>query len=141
MRVLLAYDGSIAGRDALFGAPEIASLQVADRHLLAVLPIPDGVFLSEGYVPDVLFEDDKLAAQRCLDEGVQLLRASGSPVRGYIAWGEPVEEICRLALELPADLILVAHPKATAFAARWWRGWVGSSLLEQTPCSVLVSIY
>jgi nucleotide-binding universal stress UspA family protein len=120
MRILMAYDGTIEGQHALLAAPEIKLLPHDETHLLAVLPMPAGLFLAEGYVP---------------------LIAQGFPATGHMSWGEPVEEICKLAAQLKSSMILVAHPRATSFAARWWRGWVGSSLLEQTPCSLLVSVY
>jgi nucleotide-binding universal stress UspA family protein len=54
--------------------------------------------------------------------------------------GEPVEEICRLAKELDVDLIVVGHNQKTSFAARWWKGSVGASILDYAPCSLLVAL-
>jgi hypothetical protein len=36
-------------------------------------------------------------------------------------------------------MIVVRHPKRMSIAARWWKGWVGSSLLEHAPCSLLIA--
>ncbi|MGD0586832.1 MAG: universal stress protein [Oryzomonas sp.] len=57
-----------------------------------------------------------------------------------LAYGEPVEEICRLATELKVDLIVLGHRKQTSFASRWWKGSVGISLLDRAPCSILVAV-
>ncbi|MBX9962773.1 MAG: universal stress protein [Burkholderiales bacterium] len=141
MRILMAYDGTIEGQRALLAAPEINLLPHDETHLLAVLPMPAGLFLAEGYVPGQVIDEERAQAKARLDECVAALIAQGFPATGHMSWGEPVEEICKLAAQLKSSMILVAHPRATSFAARWWRGWVGSSLLEQTPCSLLVSVY
>jgi nucleotide-binding universal stress UspA family protein len=141
MRILMAYDGTPEGQRALLSAPEIALLPHDETHLVAVLPVPGGLFLAEGYIPAEALDDERDAARRLLDGGVSALGARGFQAIGHLAWGEPVDEICALAKKLHADLVLVAHPRATSFAARWWRGWIGSSLLEQTPCSLLLSVY
>jgi nucleotide-binding universal stress UspA family protein len=51
-----------------------------------------------------------------------------------------VEEICRLAKELSVDLIVVGHNQNTSFAARWWKGSVGASIIDYAPCSLLVAL-
>jgi nucleotide-binding universal stress UspA family protein len=53
--------------------------------------------------------------------------------------GEPVEEICRVATELGVDLIVLGHRQRLSFAARWWKGSVGASLLDYAPCSILIA--
>ena len=54
--------------------------------------------------------------------------------------GEPVEEICRFAKNLGVDLVVVGHNQKTSFAARWWKGSVGASLLDYSPCSILIAL-
>ena len=112
-----------------------------ETRLLAVLPMPAGLFLAEGYVPGEIIDQEKAHAKALLDAGVTELVRRGFPASGHMTWGEPVEEICKFASQWRIELVLVGHPRATSFAARWWRGWVGSSLLEQSPCSLLVSVY
>jgi nucleotide-binding universal stress UspA family protein len=141
MHLLMAYDGSVEGQRALFAAPELAWLPRAPTTLLAVLPMPVTLFLAEGFVPGESIDADRTAAGVLLDAGVAHLCAAGFDARGAMVTGEPVDEISRHAKEGRATLVLVAHPRAASFAARWWRGWVGSSLLEQTPCTLLVSVY
>jgi nucleotide-binding universal stress UspA family protein len=131
-KILLAYNGSEEGRRALLECAQMATFHQAETHLLAVATMPPSLFLTEGFVPEELLEEEKKRAQAVLDEGIQLLVAQG--------FGEPVEEICRLARELAVDLIIVGHNQNTSFAARWWKGSVGASLLDYAPCSLLIAL-
>ena len=140
MVVLLAYDATQEGQESLFRAPELAWLSREQIHLLAVMPIPTGLFLGEGYVPGEVLDEERAQAQTLVDLGLVELRRRGFIVEGHLAFGEPVEEICRTAKDLQAGLIVVRHAKRKSFAARWWKGWVGSSLLVQAPCSLLIAL-
>jgi nucleotide-binding universal stress UspA family protein len=139
-KILLAYDGTREGRVALLECGEIAPLLHAELHLLAVMRVPTGVFLAEGYVPETVMAEERQRYQEIVDEGVSLLTRGGYAARGHLAFGEPVEEVCRLAETLGTDLIVVGHRKQSSFAARWWKGSVGMSLIERTPCSVLIAV-
>ena len=63
--------------------------------------------------------------------------------RGFTARGPPHfrraggGDLQRGEASFALRLIVVRHPKRMSFAARWWKGWVGSSLLEHAPCSLL----
>jgi nucleotide-binding universal stress UspA family protein len=140
MRLLLAYDATADGQAALLGAPELDWLPHDDVCLLAVMPMPGGLFLGEGYVPGEILDADRQAAQAKLDQGVSQLQGRGFIVQGKLAFGEPIEEICSTARSLGTDLIVVRHPTRMSFAARWWRGWIGASLIEHAPCSVLIAV-
>jgi nucleotide-binding universal stress UspA family protein len=140
MRLLLAYDATRDGHSALLAAPELAWLPHDDACLLSVMPMPSGLFLGEGYVPGEILDGDRRAAQAMLDDGVAQLTQRGFTVAGKLVFGEPVEEICRAARALSSDLIMVRHPTRMSFAERWWRGWVGASLIEHAPCSVLIAV-
>ncbi|KAB0665009.1 universal stress protein [Oryzomonas japonica] len=139
-KILLAYDGTEEGRVALLECADIAHLLRAETHLLAVMRMPSGVFLAEGFVPETVMEQEQRHIQSTIDDGVALLREGGGSAYGHLAYGEPVEEICRLAAELEVDLIVLGHRKQTSFASRWWKGSVGVSLLERAPCSILVAV-
>jgi len=138
--ILLAYDATQEGQESLLQAPELAWLSHEPMHLLAVMPIPTGLFLGEGYVPGEVLDEERAQAQKLVDQGLEELRRRGFTAAGHLAFGEPVEEICRAARELHAGLIVVRHPKRMSFAARWWKGWIGSSLLEHAPCSLLIAV-
>ena len=138
-RILIAYNGSLEGKSALIASGELASFTKADTHLLAVAGMPANMFLTEGFLPEELIEEEKKRAQEILDEGILQLKERGFNVEGHLAVGEPVEEICRLASELQCDLIVVGHAQKVKFGTRWWRGSVGKSLLDNAPCAVLVA--
>ena len=139
-RILLAYNGSKEGRRALLEMCDLATFLGAETHLLAVASMPPSLFLTEGFVPEELLEEEKKRTQAVLDEGIRTLRDRGFNATGHLAVGEPVEEICRRAKSISADLIVVGHNQNTSFAARWWKGSVGASLLDYAPCSLLIGM-
>ena len=49
-------------------------------------------------------------------------------------------EIAACARRIGANLIVVGHKHLDGWAARWWRGSVSRSLIDDAPCSVLVVI-
>lgn len=139
-KILLAYNGSREGKSALLAAAEIASFAKSDTHLLAVAGMPSSMFLTEGFLPEELLEEEKKRAQEVLNEGINQLKQKGFSVTGHLAVGEPVEEICRLAAEIKVDLIVIGHQQKASFASRWWRGSVGKSLLDYAPCSIFITL-
>jgi len=139
-KILLAYNGSAEGKRALLECAELANFLHAETHLLAVASMPPSLFLTEGFVPEELLEEEKKRTQQVLDEGIATLKDRGFAAAGHLAVGEPVEEICRRAKELAVDLVVVGHNQNTSFAARWWKGSVGASLLDYSPCSLLIAL-
>jgi len=139
-KILLAYNGSAEGKRALLECGELANFLQAETHLLAVASMPPSLFLTEGFVPEELLEEEKKRTQQVLDEGIATLKTRGFNAAGHLAVGEPVEEICRLAKELSVDLVVVGHNQNTSFAARWWKGSVGATLLDYVPCSLLIAL-
>ncbi len=139
-KILMAYNGTQEGRGALLECAELAAFSRAETHLLAVASMPSSMFLTEGFVPEELIDEEKKRMQSVLDEGLQALAQRGFSVTGHLAVGEPVEEISRLATELQCDLIVLGHKQQHSFAARWWRGSVGASLLDCAPCSILITV-
>jgi nucleotide-binding universal stress UspA family protein len=139
-KILLAYNGSAEGKRALLECAELANFLGAETHLLAVASMPPSLFLTEGFVPEELLEEEKKRTQQVLDEGIATLKDRGFAAAGHLAVGEPVEEICRRAKELAVDLIVLGHNQKTSFAARWWKGSVGASLLDYAPCSLLIAL-
>jgi nucleotide-binding universal stress UspA family protein len=139
-KILLAYNGSAEGKRALLECAELANFLGAETYLLAVASMPPSLFLTEGFVPEELLEEEKKRTQSVLDEGIATLKQKGFNAAGHLAVGEPVEEICRLAKELAVDLVVIGHNQTTSFAARWWKGSVGASLLDYSPCSILIAL-
>ncbi|HYG54612.1 MAG TPA: universal stress protein [Burkholderiales bacterium] len=139
-KILLAYNGSQEGKRALFEAADLASFLQAETHLLAVASMPPSLFLTEGFVPEELLEEEKKRTQTVLDEGIRTLRERGFNATGHLAVGEPVEEISRFAKQLGVDLIVLGHNQHTSWAARWWKGSVGGAILDYAPCSILIAL-
>lgn len=139
-KILLAYNGSQDGKRALLECAELANFLKAEMHLLAVASMPPSLFLTEGFVPEELLEEEKKRTQAVLDEGIKALRDKSFNATGHLAVGEPVEEICRLAKDLAVHLIVVGHNQNISFAARWWKGSVGASLIDYAPCSLLIAL-
>ena len=136
-RILLAYDGSAPGQQALLDGHEIAQWNHSELTLIAVIPYPLAALGPEsGVYAEALQED----YQSILDTGVRKLADAGLIARGEVVTGDAVNEIARCARRIEADLIVVGHKHLNGWAARWWRGSVSKALIEQAPCSVLVVI-
>jgi nucleotide-binding universal stress UspA family protein len=139
-KILVAYDGTREGRSGLFEFANLLAPADAEIHLLAVVRVPSGVFLAEGFVPENVMQDEKARYAEIMNEGIGLLGERGYRATAHLAYGEPTEEIVRLARALSAQLIVIGHRRSTSFAERWWRSSVGKSLLELAPCSILVAM-
>lgn len=140
-RILLAYDGSKSGQKALLDCRDIAQWSQATLTLIAVTPLSMQVIGVEGGIYDKnLAEYEKEKYTGILDEGLRQLAASGYQANGEVVLGDVVDEIVRYAKKIEADLIVVGHRHLDGWAARWWRGSVSKSLIENAPCSVLVAI-
>lgn len=140
-RILLAYDGSAPGQQALLDCHEIAQWSHAELTLVAVMPLPLTTIGPEsGVYSETLRESEKKRYQTILDAGVRRLADAGLSARGEVVIGDPVHEIVRYARSIEANLIVVGHKHLDGWAARWWRGSVSKALIEHAPCSVLVVI-
>ena len=62
---------------ALLESAEIAEFIKAETHLLAVAGMPPSLFLTEGFLPEELLEEEKKRTQEILDEGIKLLKEQG----------------------------------------------------------------
>lgn len=140
-RILMAYDGSEAGQKALLDCRDIAHWSQADISLVAVMSLSVGVMgIEGGYYSSEMVDREKLRYEETLRDGVRRLADAGYHATGEVLVGEVVQEITRYASTMSADLIVVGHKHLDNWAARWWRGSVSSSLIEHSPCSVLVVI-
>ena len=71
-KILLAYDGSESGQNALLDCHEIAQWSQAELTLIAVMPLPLSVIGPEGGVYDPEQErEEKARFQEILDTGVR----------------------------------------------------------------------
>lgn len=136
--ILLCYDGSEAGRNALKEGAEIAVSMNAHTHLLAILR-SRGADLAPELGGTGHPDGEQQAALRILQEGVEWLKAHNLEAQGQLVFGDPVSHIATCARALGVDLIVVGHHHSSRLA-RWWRGAEDATLLEHAPCSILVAI-
>jgi nucleotide-binding universal stress UspA family protein len=137
-KILLCYDGSVEGRNALKDGANVALSMQSETYLLAILRGVTRSIVPEG-VTETLFNQEEQEATRILKEGVAWLKERGLSAHGYIAFGNPIEEIDAAARKLGVDLIVVGHRQRSRLA-RWWSDSEDASLLERACCSILVSI-
>lgn len=136
-KILLAFDGSPDGREALAQAEALASACDATVHLLAIIDSFESMATVEAmsYIP----ENQRFVIQSVLDEGTRRLRRAGCAATSEIKYGEPAEQIILSAKEIGANLIVVGH-RDQGTLARWLNGSVGESIVHQPPCSVLIAV-
>ncbi|WP_296449222.1 universal stress protein [Rhodoferax sp. UBA5149] len=140
-RILLAYDGSETGQKALLDCQDLAQWSQSELTLVAVMPLHmDVMGMGVGVYDPQVAEREKQALQGVLDDGMHRLAAAGHAATGEVLVGETVDEITKYARKISADLIVVGHRHLDSWAARWWRGSISKTLIEHSPCSVLVTI-
>lgn len=140
-RILLAYDGSESGQKALLDCHDIAQWGQSELFLVAVRPMLLNQIGMEGTFYDAELEEHEAKKYRdILADGLARLTERGHKASGEVLVGESVDQICKCAKRVGADLIVVGHKHLDSWAARWWRGSVSASLVEHSPCSVLIAI-
>lgn len=139
--IILAYDGSKTGQQALLESKELAQWGRASVWLVAVMPSPVNLAGYDGsvYIPEIA-ERDTQHFQDILADGLMRMKDAGFQVQGELLTGETVHEISGFARRVKADLIVVGHRHLDNWAARWWRGSTSAALVEHSPCSVLCVI-
>ena len=136
-RILLAFDGSPDGREALAQAQSVAAACGSTVHLVAIIDPSESLLVVEAmsFIPD----NQPFVIQAVLDEAVRRLEGTGCTATSELKYGKPAEQIILAAVEIEADLIIVGH-RDQGMLARWLNGSVGKSILHQPPCSVLVAV-
>ncbi|MEX3937135.1 universal stress protein [Paraburkholderia phymatum] len=135
-RVLLCYDATREGRQALCEGAELARQSRAQTHLLAVLDRLDQRHGADA-ITAVPLGSAEQAAKDILDESVTRLREFGLEVTGHFVVGNPIDEIARCCNELKPDLVVLGHHRRGMFA-RWWDGRDDKRLLDRLSRAVLV---
>lgn len=138
-KILLAYDGSQAGHEALRQGSDLAVTCQANVFLLAVLAPEFGMILAGAVAPFDLPDLPWDEVQRVLMEGAKELHNAGLSVETRLVTGNPAEKIGDVAQEIGADLVVVGHRDQSPLA-RWWKGSTGASLLAHAPCSLLIAV-
>ncbi|MET4799747.1 universal stress protein [Bradyrhizobium sp. LB11.1] len=133
--ILLAFDESHDGRDALVQAQAVGAACGSTVHLVAIVDSPERILTVEGGASS--FVNQGIEAQAVLDEAVRQLTGSGCAAMSKLNYRKPAEQIMLAAAEIGADLIIVGR-RAQGALARYFNGLADRSTLPQLPCSVLV---
>jgi nucleotide-binding universal stress UspA family protein len=136
--IVVAFDGSDAGADALHQAADLAHATRAQLHLLGVVVSSGGLLLDPAIVPLDVLEVERQALLAALLEVDQALRHRGVVAQTVIRDGDPGREIIAYVEEVRADLVVIG-PGHKGVMARWIEGSVSADLLDAMPCSVLVA--
>jgi nucleotide-binding universal stress UspA family protein len=136
-RVLLAYDGSIEGRNALREGALIALRHDSEVFLLSVVPESAGLRAAEGLHAGAAAQQQQ-SYSSILADGVERLKQLGFDPKAKQLTGEPAPQIGAYARHIKADLVVVAQRKQTALA-RWWSGSSGGLLVDNIDCSIVIS--
>ena len=140
-RILLAYDGSESGQKALLECKDLVQWTGAQLALVAVMPHHIDFIGAEGGFYDPKISDrEKQGYRAILDQGLQTLAEGGFKADGEVLVGDTVIEITTYARKIGADLIVVGHKHLDSWTQRWWRGSVGATLMDHSPCSVLIAM-
>ena len=139
--IILAYDGSVTGQKALLELEELAHWGQPRLTLVAVAPNPLDVGSMEmGYYTSANDGPLEEALAEQLAQGVQTLKAMGYKVQGEVLKGEVIRELSGFAERVGADLIVVGHKHEPNLLRRWWSGSTAKSLVEESPCNVLIVV-
>ncbi len=140
-KILLAYDGSEKGQKALIECQELAEWMKAELTLIAVMPSHiESIGVEGAFFIDEVPSRDTASYQAFLDKGLEQLSNLGYEAKGELLVGDVVREITEYAARISADLIVVGHQHETNWVRRWWGGSVTSSLVEFSPCNVLMVV-
>jgi nucleotide-binding universal stress UspA family protein len=137
-KIVLAHDGSTFSALALKQAAELAHLHDAELHLIGIARLSSGVAIAESVGFIDVWGEDYAELEAILQRAETDLRNEGLSVASVIRSGEPAVEIAAYAHEIGANLIVLGHTGKGGLA-RWLQGSVGAKLLEQLPCSLLIS--
>jgi len=135
--IVLAYDGSQAGQDAILECEELT--QWSQAHLWVIAVQPDcTASLGLGYAPSPQSDvQEHEAYEELLARGVQKLESDGYKASSKLLVGVAVHEISEFAKSVKANLIVVGHTQYDSWVARWWHNAISGALVEHAPCNVL----
>ena len=139
--IILAYDGTVTGQRALLELKELAHWGNPRLTLVAVAPHPVDVGSMEmGYYTSANPEALEHTLKEQLAQGVHTLQAMGFTAQGEFLQGEVIHELSGFAERAGADLIVVGHKHEKNLLRRWWSGSTAKSLVEESPCNVLIVV-
>jgi nucleotide-binding universal stress UspA family protein len=140
--ILLATDGSPSAEEARRQAIELSVLTGSPLTVVSVMHMAApaygaGYGYSTGELYVELTRTERERVGKVLAETALAARESGIEVETIVGKGNPVEEICRIAVETQPRLLVVgAH--GWGLAQRIVHGSVSTGLLHHAPCPILV---
>ncbi|MGZ5032589.1 MAG: universal stress protein [Usitatibacter sp.] len=137
-KVLLCYDGTQEGREALRAGADVVISMKSQAYLLAICQSFVANAIPEGVTPELVNCEDE-RANALLQEGVKWLQDRGVSAQGSLEYGNAVDCIAKTAQDIGADLIVLGHHHRGRLA-RWWSQSDEESLLERVSCSILVAV-
>ncbi len=135
--LVIAVDGSNAANQAARLGVEVAKASGDSVALITVWQVMRADFGVPVSVIDRDFVDtEREWAQRVLDEAAEVAHSAGVEVESVLAEGDPASEICRLARERQARMIVVGTHGWGAIRSLLLGG-VTNAVLHHAPCAVL----
>ncbi|ABG06048.1 UspA [Rubrobacter xylanophilus DSM 9941] len=136
-KVLLATDGSAGAALALRAAADLCAGAGSELHVVHVLRTFEPVPSLEGGPAADAPPRTREARELLSGEVAAAASAVGGEVEGHLREGRPEEEICALARELGAGLIVVGR-RGLGTVERLVTGSVSEGVVGLAPCPVLV---
>jgi nucleotide-binding universal stress UspA family protein len=137
-KILLAYDGSTFSAAVLRQGAELAKLCKAELHLLSIVVTTGAMGMAESIGSSDVWGLEQQSLQPAVEAAVQELHQQGLNVITCVRYGDPAVEIAAYAHEVGADLVVLGHT-SKGMLTRWFRGSVGTKLLDHLRCSLLVA--
>ena len=135
--IVIATDGSEAAESAARTGFELARLTGDEVVLVSVWELLTGSFGSAvPYMDERSLEADKIRAQAVLDAAVKAAGEAGVKAEAQLVQGQPAEEICRIAKERDARMIVVGTHGWGPIRS-FLSGSVLAGVLHDAPCPVL----
>jgi nucleotide-binding universal stress UspA family protein len=137
--IVLATDGSPSAAQATKIAIELGGATGARIHVVTAWSIPVSAFGAVPLLASSGLEDvERERAREAGTAAVEKIAAGGVPVSLEVREGSPVEEICAVAGEQAADLVVLgAH--GWGALKRLLVGSVSAGVVHRAPCPVLVA--
>ena len=138
--ILLATDGSPSAADAAKVAASLAQQAGGQIHLVSVWQFnpPYAELQVAAESGTLLYDTYEQAGREVLARVAEGLQAEGTPIAGqYLRQGRSVNEVCDVAAEIGADLIVMGS-RGLSPVRRLVLGSVAQGVTHDAPCPVLV---
>ena len=138
-KILVAYDGSAAGRLAVDECLNFFAGSGAEVHVAGIVHNQPLYLLAGEFVPEPALDDSQTSMESDLKVVAAELAAKGFTATTHQRTGDPIDVMTQLVEKLSIDLVILGHLRSKSFAQRWWRGSVDTLLIERIRCSILIA--